>query len=197
MLMAALVAAVLGLVMTVASSQHLDRSVHAWGPVFAWLLTTSVIASWTILFFSKLWEGSTGDHALRRFCLMVAGMVVGTLASVVAHSLALEPTYLLGPWREFEQSLGSGIPELYGVTGEPHVLAYAGLLRRAVCHASLVAWRRSSALGAVEHTCNGVCDRRCHALVLCVTHTTRIHGGRDNRRRRTVVVALDSSEEAT
>ena len=35
---------------------------------------------------------------------MVAGMVVGILASLLAQSLMLEPVYLLGPWRDFRHS---------------------------------------------------------------------------------------------
>ncbi len=126
MLMAALVASIVGLVMTVASSHQLDRSLRGWGPVYAWLVITSVAASWTVLFFGKLWEGASGDHALRRFCLMVGGMAVGILASVLAHGLMLEPVYILAPWRDVRGSLGGEIPALYGVTGEPQLLAYAG-----------------------------------------------------------------------
>lgn len=127
MLMAALVSVVLALVMTVASSQNLDRNVRDWGPVYAWLVVTSIVASWTVLFFGKLWEASSGDHALRRFCLMVAGMLVGALASLLAFALALDPIYLLGPWRDVGHSLGGEIPALYNsATGEPRTLAYAG-----------------------------------------------------------------------
>ena len=106
MLMAALVAAVVGLVMTVASSQNLDRTLTAWGPVYAWLVTTSVLGAWAILFLGKLWEGSTGDHALRRFCLMVAGMLVGTFAGLLAHLLVLDPAYVLGPWGDSAEFAG-------------------------------------------------------------------------------------------
>jgi hypothetical protein len=126
MLMAALVTAVIGLVMTVATSPQLDRAVRSWGPPYAWLVLTSVTASWTILFFGKLWEGSSGDHALRRFCLMVAGMGVGTLASVLAQSLAVDPVYLVGSWQDFRHSAGATLPALYSVTGEPQTMAYAG-----------------------------------------------------------------------
>jgi hypothetical protein len=126
MLMAALVVAVVGLVMTVAGTRSTDGGPRSWGPVYAWLCITSVAATWTVLFFSKLWETSTGDHALRRFCLTVCGMLVGVLASLLAQALVLDPVYLLGPWRDFRHSLGAELPGLYGVNGQPQTLAYAG-----------------------------------------------------------------------
>jgi hypothetical protein len=126
MLMAALVATVVGLVVTVASIQNVEANVQGWGPVFAWLVLTSVAASWLILFLGKLWEGSAGDQALRRFWLAVGGMALGTFAGVLAQALALEPTYVFAPWRDVHHSPVGAIPGLYAVTGQPQTLAYAG-----------------------------------------------------------------------
>jgi hypothetical protein len=126
MLMAALVATVVGLVGTVASSQNLEGGLHGWGPVFAWLVISSVVASWLILLFGKLWEGASGDQALRRFWLAVAGMALGTFAGVLAQALVLEPTYLLAPWSNVQNSPVGDLRGLYSVTGQPQTLAYAG-----------------------------------------------------------------------
>jgi hypothetical protein len=125
MLMAVLVCVVLGLVTTVATSQNLD-GIHRWGPTFAWLVITSVVAAWVILLLGKLWEGSHGDQALRRFWLAVSGMALGTFAGVLANVLALEPTYFLAPWIHVHHSPLGDLRGLYSVTGRPELLAYAG-----------------------------------------------------------------------
>jgi hypothetical protein len=125
MLMAALVTVVLGLVTTVATSQNLNGSIQSWGPIFAWLVITSVAAAWLILLFSKLWEGSSGDQALRRFWLAVGGMAIGTFAGVLAKILVLEPTYLAALLPDVHSPLGE-LRGLYSVTGQPETLAYAG-----------------------------------------------------------------------
>ena len=59
-----------------ALAHNLDASVQTW-TFYAWLVVTSVGASWLLLGLSKFWEGTEGDEVLRRFVMMVAGLAVG------------------------------------------------------------------------------------------------------------------------
>jgi len=53
----------------------------------AWLFLTGVAGSWTILIPAKLWEGTYGEPALRRFVMMVLGLGLGVLACGLASFL--------------------------------------------------------------------------------------------------------------
>ena len=126
MLMSAFVAAVLSVVMLVLGSQHLDAHIGSWGPLYAWLTLTSTVGAWSVLCLAKLWEGTTGDQAMRRFCLLAAGFGLGAFAWFLSRFLFVEPSYLLGSWEGFRHGFGAQIPALYEVTGTPRPLAYMG-----------------------------------------------------------------------
>jgi hypothetical protein len=79
MLFAALVAAILTWSRCCWQAQTLDGSVSGWA-VFAWLTVTSVMGSWMLLTLGKFWEGSEGDHAVRRFVMLLAGLALGFVA---------------------------------------------------------------------------------------------------------------------
>ena len=124
MLMSVLVSVVMSILMLVVGSQNLDASFVGWGPMFAWLTITSVAGSWGILLLSKFWEGHTGDHALRRFCMLATGLFVGAFAGILSHFLMLDPSYLAG--LHGNNSPMGDLPALYDVTGNPRMLAYMG-----------------------------------------------------------------------
>ncbi len=129
MLMAVLVSAVLGLVALVIGTPNFDRSqISSWMPLYAWLTVTSVVGSWAVLTIGKFWETSTGDQALRRFVMLVAGMGVGLVAGVLAEAYDIQPLYLnaFEPWPVLQGRLFPQIRSLYDVTGRPHLLAYVG-----------------------------------------------------------------------
>ncbi len=90
-LMAAIVSAVLSLFILVAGDKRLDASVDTWS-FFAWLSISSTLGAWTILGLAKFWEGTDGDEILRRFVLLVAGLVVGVAAFAAADSLMIRLT---------------------------------------------------------------------------------------------------------
>jgi len=54
---------------------------------YGWLILMSVIGTWTILVPTKFWEGSRGEPRLRRFVLMIFGLVLGLVA--VASTVGL------------------------------------------------------------------------------------------------------------
>ncbi|MFW6171525.1 MAG: protein kinase domain-containing protein, partial [Planctomycetota bacterium] len=87
-LMAAAVSAVLSLIILVAVGHNLDASLQVWS-LYAWLAVTSVVASWLILGLSKFWESAEGDAVLRRFVMMVAGLVVGVAAYAASQMLMI------------------------------------------------------------------------------------------------------------
>lgn len=90
-LMAAIVSAVLSLFILVAGDKRLDASVDTWS-FFAWLFISSTLGAWTILGVSKLWEGSEGDDILRRFVLLVGGLLIGLAAFVASDVLMIRLT---------------------------------------------------------------------------------------------------------
>ncbi len=131
-----------------------------------------------MLWLAKLWEGTVGDQALRRFCLLAAGFGVGAFAWFLSQFLLLEPTYLLGSWEGFRHTFGAELPTLYAVTGSPRPLAYMGyfgglfLLLRWWLNADPL---RTSRLSVVATTLTVV-----WAIVLArlLADSSWIHGGR-------------------
>jgi hypothetical protein len=79
MLLASFISAVLCLVFLMLKGDTLDGSVAGWA-VYAWLVATSTVGSWMLLAMSKFWEGDPDDHILRRFALLVAGLLIGAAA---------------------------------------------------------------------------------------------------------------------
>ncbi len=195
MLMSAFVAAVLSVVMLVVGSQNLQASVNGWGPLYAWLALTSTVGAWTVLALAKLWEGTTGDQALRRFCLLAAGFGVGAFAWFLSQFLLVEPTYLLGSWEGFRPAFGAPLPALYEVTGTPRPLAYMAyfgglfLLLRMWLHADPL---RTSRLGIVATVLTVVWAIVLHALL----PIPRVHGGGHRHDRDPTVRSLDQHVRA-
>jgi hypothetical protein len=94
--------------------------------MYAWMALTSTIGAWTILALSKFWERHTGDQALRRFCLLTAGLAVGAASYLFANGLMLNATYVVNDMRV--EILKNQVPALYWFDGTPKNLAYIGYL---------------------------------------------------------------------
>jgi serine/threonine protein kinase len=58
--------------------------------LFAWITVTSIAGVWAVLVPAKVWEGSEGEPALRRFTMMALGLCVGALSFAVDSSLMVE-----------------------------------------------------------------------------------------------------------
>jgi hypothetical protein len=54
---------------------------------FAWLSLVSIAGTWGVLIPSKAWEGKEGEPALRRFCMLVVGLAIGTGAFYLQRQL--------------------------------------------------------------------------------------------------------------
>jgi hypothetical protein len=117
-------------------------------PVYAWTVLASSLCAWAVLVTAKFWEASAGDQALRRFLLLVVGLVVGAAAALLAQSLELTPRYLSSVLNmdDLPGHGALGKRSLYSVTGEPSLLAYAGFF--AVLFASLRWWKLADPLRA-------------------------------------------------
>lgn len=59
----------------------------------AWVVMMSVLGTWAVLIPSKLWEGGPGDSRLRRFVLLVVGLVVGMMAFGLSEVLMVHLSY--------------------------------------------------------------------------------------------------------
>jgi serine/threonine protein kinase len=121
-LVAALVCAVLVLILLVAGGYSLDGAVATWSK-FAWLTMTTTFGAWTIIALAKFWEAGNGDAVLRRFVMMVAGLVLG-LAAFAASGLLMIP---LGQGEMFNvlELPRDLIPSsMYGTDGAPLPTAF-------------------------------------------------------------------------
>ncbi|HEX3869706.1 MAG TPA: serine/threonine-protein kinase [Pirellulales bacterium] len=98
----------------------------------AWLLLTSVAGAWLILAASKLWEGRRGDTVVRRFVLMMLGLVWGAAAWGLDRLLWVNLPYEILHEAPPHDRLGL---QLYDFDGQPELLtylAYFGFLMFAV-----------------------------------------------------------------
>ncbi len=58
---------------------------------YVWISLVSLAGSWALLLPAKLWEGQSGEPALRRFLMLLIGLAVGLVA------FAVDRIYLVGP----------------------------------------------------------------------------------------------------
>ncbi len=99
---------------------------------FAWLAVVSVGGAWAILIPAKFWEGSQGDHTVRRFALLIAGLLVGGLAYAAADTLMIKFPEISAPNINIKSVNIKQLHSFYGVKdGSPlwqAYLAYFALL---------------------------------------------------------------------
>src|SRR5262245_24262340 len=87
---------------------------------YAWVALSSIIGSWAVLIPAKIWEGSRGDAALRRFVMLVIGLGLGTLSYGLMDWLMLPLRFGSnpgGPSRELVHSF-------FAVDGSPRMIAF-------------------------------------------------------------------------
>ena len=72
----------------------LDATIESWA-VYAWLTTTSVVACWALLTFSKFWEDQDGHDTsgslLRRLSMLAVGLAVGCVAFFASGAFSISP----------------------------------------------------------------------------------------------------------
>jgi hypothetical protein len=73
---------------------------------YAWLAMSSIVGSWCVLIPAKVWEGSRGDPALRRFVMLAIGLGLGAIAFGLLNWLMIpmaeySASPMGGPAREF------------------------------------------------------------------------------------------------
>jgi hypothetical protein len=86
----------------------------------AWLLLVSIAGAWAVLIPSKLWEGTRGDPALRRFVMMVLGLSLGELTYFIAMFFQVA----LPPSPNFRTPHYSLPQTFYSFDGQPKLMAY-------------------------------------------------------------------------
>ena len=94
MLMGAIVVAVLSLVAMIVDNQDFTGNVLSWGPLYAWLTLSGIAGTWTVLIGTKHWEGFKEDAALRRFAMLMMGLIVGAISFGLSDLLLVEPEHL-------------------------------------------------------------------------------------------------------
>ncbi len=121
MLGGALVAMVMCVVMVLLNGYFSDIGVAP--EQYAWLVVTSIAGTWGVLITSKFWEGTKGEPGLRRFVLMVVGLLLGAIAFGTAALLMVDlpvdgnSEFLL----DFETKMPQGFYDSYG---RPRAMAY-------------------------------------------------------------------------
>ena len=90
MLGGAVVAVTMCLVMALVGSLGSDEVYARHYSRLGWLILMSVIGTWTILIPTKAWEGSRGEPRLRRFVLMIFGLVLGLVAAGATAALMVD-----------------------------------------------------------------------------------------------------------
>jgi hypothetical protein len=86
--------------------------------LWAWLMLVSVAGTWAVMIPSKFWEGSRGDVLVRRFVLMVIGLIVGAFAAGVAELLRVRL-----PYEGLSQPHNWVLPGFYA-DGSPLLMAF-------------------------------------------------------------------------
>lgn len=57
---------------------------------YGWVILASVVGTWAVLIPAKFWEGYKGDVKLRRFTMLLAGLVVGLFVAAISAGLLVD-----------------------------------------------------------------------------------------------------------
>ena len=100
------VSALASLVMTLV--MFLLRGEQAAPEQFAWVALVSIAGSWGVLVPAKFWEGTDGEPVLRRFTMLIVGLLVGAAAwqTQQVFTVSLPHEFSSGP--AFAQELSPG-----------------------------------------------------------------------------------------
>jgi hypothetical protein len=108
----------------------------------AWLFVTSLAGAWMVLVTGKFWEGREEEQLLRRFSLMVLGLVLGFAAYGLADHFRvhLQPdARLAAPSRMVPMHMK--LPTEFYQDGQPQPMAYMAAFGTLM---ALVRWWRQS-----------------------------------------------------
>ncbi len=87
----------------------------------AWLLMVGLAGTWAVLVPAKFWEGTEGEPVLRRFTMMVLGLLVGLFAFHLGRFLLVD----LAPAAGFPPPPAYELPAgFYAADGRPLLAAY-------------------------------------------------------------------------
>ncbi|MCE9545361.1 MAG: hypothetical protein K8T25_07580 [Planctomycetia bacterium] len=96
---------------------------------FAWLSLVSIAGAWGVLVPAKFWEGTRGEPALRRFTMLVVGLLVGAAAWGVQKSLFVSLPHEFTAQPAFSKvALAIGTAGSYGPHSLMAFLTYFGFL---------------------------------------------------------------------
>ena len=132
MLLSALVCLVLSVVAFLVLQPTFDG--HLLEAHFAWLFILSTIGAWLVLIPSKFWEGTRGDTTMRRFVLLMMGLLLGGFGYLVHSTLMVTLPYsdaASGPLASATAGMAplqSSLFDKYGAPEAVAYLAYFGLL---------------------------------------------------------------------
>jgi len=98
-----------------------------------WMSIVATLGAWGILVPSKLWEGDEGEPAMRRFVMVIMGLLLGTVAFGVERALFVGLPYGGNNWLQVGAPAAAGRLQsvMFEVTGAPTIssnLIYFGLL---------------------------------------------------------------------
>ncbi|NIL96363.1 MAG: protein kinase [Planctomycetales bacterium] len=127
MVVGALVCLVVSLVML------LLRGVETTAEQYAWLALASMLGTWAILTAGKIWEGGDTEPAVRRFGMLLAGLLVGTASYGVQQHFWVDLPHEFSAQPLFAGSLEA--PSAFASVAEPFApgslmtyLSYFGFL---------------------------------------------------------------------
>jgi hypothetical protein len=89
---------------------------------FAWLALVGVAGSWGVLIPAKFWEGTRGEPVLRRFVMLVMGLLLGLLAGAAAAVLFVDLPYadsLMVDPRPLVMEIDRDALSYFGPAGQP------------------------------------------------------------------------------
>ena len=101
---------------------------------YAWLVVTSALGAWAVLVPAKIWEGNSGEPALRRFTMMVLGFGLGAVGYLLANGLMINLVADAPQWAGSGQVAADqplAVGKFYNTDGEPKLgafLAYFGVM---------------------------------------------------------------------
>jgi len=104
----------------------------------AWLAVMGMVGAWAVLMVSKFWEGAAGEPLLRRFVLLVVGLVLGAIGYGLSQWLWVELSTLENFPRPHQYPLP---PRFYGPGGEPMLMAFLATFGALL---ALIRWQRQA-----------------------------------------------------
>ncbi len=127
LLTSAAASAVIAVVMMLIAGANVQSQFQSWAPQYLWLTIVSTLGCWAVLIPAKCWESHPGEQLLRRFGMLIFGLVLGAVACGVASLLMWNMNF------DNSAALGRNFStQLYGASGvaspKAFLASFAGLL---------------------------------------------------------------------